>query len=140
VPAACRIIRRAARLQNWPTTGCGETSAISRGLRIEYPGAIYHVTSRGNRGGDIVIDDQDRHDFWGRVRETVIRFRGEMYAAALLTNYFHLFFRTLDANLSCGMQWLLSDYAQTLLVGKNGVKLCLLFFDQVDLVRSSGPP
>ena len=41
---------------------------MSRGLRIQYPGAIYHVTSRGNRGGDIVIDDQDRNDF-GNVSE-----------------------------------------------------------------------
>jgi REP element-mobilizing transposase RayT len=95
-----------------PSTGGKETNAMSRGLRIEYPGATYHVTSRGNQRGNIVIDDQDRNDFWERVRETVIRFRWEMYAAALLTNHFHLFLRTLEANLSRSMQSLLSGYAQ----------------------------
>ena len=85
---------------------------MSRGLRIQYPGAIYHVTSRGNRRQDIVVDDRDRNEFWERIREAVIKYRWEMYAAVLLTNHFHLFLRTLEANLARGMQSLLGGYAR----------------------------
>jgi REP element-mobilizing transposase RayT len=50
--------------------------------------------------------------FWRRIGETVERFGWEMFAATLMTNHFHLFFRTPEANLSRGMQSLLSGYAQ----------------------------
>ncbi len=85
---------------------------MTRSLRIQYPGAIYHVTSRGNRREDIFLNDVDRGEFWSRVGLTVGRYRWEMYSAVLMSNHFHLFFRTLEANLSRGMQYLLGGYAR----------------------------
>ena len=84
---------------------------MTRDLRIQYPGAIYHVTSRGNRREPIVLGDEDRGEFWTRIGETVDKYGWEMFAAVLLTNHFHLFFRTPKPNLSLGMQYLLGGYA-----------------------------
>ena len=77
---------------------------MTRGLRIEYPGAVYHVTSRGSGRGAVVLDDEDRGKFWSRIGETVERYAWEMFSSVLMTNHFHLFFRTPQANLSRGMQ------------------------------------
>ena len=95
---------------------------MSRTLRVQFPGAIYHVTSRGSQRGEIFLDDVDRGQFWTRLGETVVRYRWEMYAAALMTNHFHLFFRTHHANLSRGMQFLLGGYALPLVVPANRVR------------------
>ena len=85
--------------------------AMSRQLRIQFSDAIYHVTSRGNRRQPIVIDDVDRDTFFHRIGMTVQKCAWEMFAAVLMTNHFHLFFRTPQPNLSRGMQFLLSGYA-----------------------------
>lgn len=84
---------------------------MSRQLRIQFPGAIYHVTSRGDRRQAIVLDDVDRNTFFERIGKTVEKYDWQMFAATLMTNHFHLFFRTPQANLSRGMQFLLSGYA-----------------------------
>ena len=86
-------------------------SEVSRQLRIQFPGAIYHVTSRGDRRQAIVLDDVDRNTFFDRIGKTVEKYTWQMFAATLMTNHFHLFFRTPQANLSRGMQFLLSGYA-----------------------------
>ncbi len=80
-------------------------------MRVQFPGAIYHVTSRGDRRQPIVVDDLDRDTFFQRIGATVQRFHWEMFAAVLMTNHFHLFFRTPQPNLSRGMQFLLGGYA-----------------------------
>jgi REP element-mobilizing transposase RayT len=84
---------------------------MSRQLRIQFPGAIYHVTSRGNRRQDIVLDDVDRNGFFDGVGSTVEKYGWQIFASVLMTNHFHLFFRTPQANLSRGMQFLLGGYA-----------------------------
>lgn len=84
---------------------------MSRQLRIQFPGAIYHVTSRGDRRQAIVLDDTDRDTFFERIGKTVVKYAWQMFAAVLMTNHFHLFFRTPLPNLSRGMQFLLSGYA-----------------------------
>src|SRR4026207_2140583 len=84
---------------------------MSRQMRIQFPGAIYHVTSRGDRRQPIVVDDEDPDTFFQRIGKTVQRFAWEMFAAGLMTNHFHLFFRTPQPNLSRGMQYLLGGYA-----------------------------
>ena len=48
---------------------------MARQLRLEYPGAVWHVTSRGNNRGDIYFDDDDRLMFLGLLAEAVRRFR-----------------------------------------------------------------
>ena len=62
---------------------------MSRQHRIQFPNAIYHVTSRGNRRQDIVHDDQDRDQFWERLGNAVRRFGWDLFAASLMTNHFH---------------------------------------------------
>ena len=84
---------------------------MARQKRVEYPGAIYHVTSRGALRADIVCDDIDRDTFFARIGKGVNRFGWEVFSAALMTNHFHLFFRTPQPNLSRGMQYLLGGYA-----------------------------
>jgi len=84
---------------------------MARPLRIEFEGAIYHVTSRGNGRQKIVTQAED----WARLRDqlarTVERFQWELLAYALMPNHLHLFVRTPQPNLSRGMQHLLSSYA-----------------------------
>jgi REP element-mobilizing transposase RayT len=91
---------------------CGyREAAMSRQLRIQFPGAIYHVTSRGDRRQAIVVDDGDRNTFFQRIGKTVEKYHWQMFAAVLMTNHFHLFFRTPQANFSRGMQFLLGGYS-----------------------------
>ena len=84
-----------------------------RRLRVQYPNALYHVTSRGVCRNDIFKDDEDRHAFFDRMSETVSRFSWRVYAITLMSNHFHIYFRTPQPNLSRGAQFLLAHYAQT---------------------------
>ena len=43
---------------------------MSRELRIEYPGAMYHVLNRGDQRGDIFLDEEDRHKFLATLEES----------------------------------------------------------------------
>jgi len=73
---------------------------VSRPLRIEFPGALYHVTSRGDRREDIYADDIDRSE-WMRVLEQVCtRFNWVVHAYCLMSNHYHLLVQTPDSNLS----------------------------------------
>lgn len=84
---------------------------MARPLRIEFPGAIYHVISRGNARQRIFRDDSDYERFLQGLESVVVACAWEMLAFVLMPNHTHLFFRTLEANLSRGMQRLLSGYA-----------------------------
>jgi len=84
---------------------------MPRRLRVEYPGAIYHVMARGNGRQDIVRDDRDRQHWLQTLERTRAVRRWEIFAFVLMTNHFHLFLRTPEPNLSRGMQRLLSGYA-----------------------------
>ncbi len=85
---------------------------MTRPLRIEYAGAIYHVLSRGDRREPIVIDDTDRALFVDLLGLTCGRTAWQMHGLCLMTNHFHLVVETPRANLSAGMQWLLGRYTQ----------------------------
>ena len=65
---------------------------------------------RGNRRQDIVVDDLDRDTFFERIGLTVEKYGWQMLSSVLMTNHFHLFFRTPQPNLSRGMQFLLGGY------------------------------
>jgi REP element-mobilizing transposase RayT len=84
---------------------------MARPLRIEFPGAIYHVTSRGNARQKIFADERDYQRMRDGLAQTVQRHGWEFFAFALMPNHVHLFFRTPEPNLSRGMQYLLSGYA-----------------------------
>ncbi len=85
--------------------------AMSRALRIEFPGAVYHVTSRGIEGRGIVADDRDRGRWLAQVERVVRLRRWRVFAFALMGNHFHLFLQTPEPNLSVGMRDLNSSYA-----------------------------
>jgi putative transposase len=86
---------------------------MARPLRIEYPGAVYHVTSRGNAGERIFGDDRDREIFLSILGGVVTRCHWLCHAYCLMDNHYHLLIETPDANLSIGMRQLNGVYTQT---------------------------
>lgn len=85
---------------------------MARQLRIEYEGALYHVTSRGNARQKIYQDDEDRKRFLEILEETVERFRWYCHAFCLMGNHYHLLIETSIPNLSLGMRHLNGVYTQ----------------------------
>jgi putative transposase len=83
---------------------------MARPLRIEFPGALYHVTSRGNEKRPIFRRSSDRDVFLGFLAETIKRFGWSVTAWVLMTNHFHLVIQTPHPNLSAGMHWFNSAY------------------------------
>jgi putative transposase len=84
---------------------------MARPLRIEFPGAVYHVTSRGNERRSIFRSDRDRKAFLGFLAKATRRFGWSVTAWVLMNNHFHLVIQTPEPNLSRGMQWLNGSYA-----------------------------
>ena len=85
---------------------------MARPLRLEFSGALYHVTSRGNRREDIYLDDGDR-EMWLEVLGKVCRrFNWVVHAYCQMTNHYHLLVETVDGNLSKGMRQLNGFYTQ----------------------------
>lgn len=85
---------------------------MARPLRIEFPGAVYHVTSRGNARQSIFIDDEDRGRFLDVLSMVVERFHWLCHAYCLMENHYHLLIETPDGNLSKGMRELNGLYTQ----------------------------
>jgi putative transposase len=85
---------------------------MARPLRIEYPNAVYHVTSRGNARGKIFLCDQDRENFLFVLGSVVKRFNWLCHAYCLMDNHYHLMIETPDANLARGMRQLNGVYTQ----------------------------
>jgi len=85
---------------------------MARPLRIEFSGALYHVTSRGDRREAIYEDDEDRGTFLKTLAEVVERFNWLCHAYCLMTNHYHLVVETPDANLSKGMRQLNGVFTQ----------------------------
>jgi putative transposase len=85
---------------------------MARPLRIEFSGALYHVTSRGDRREAIFEDDEDRNLFLSVLAEVVDRFNWMCHAYSLMTNHYHLVIETPDGNLSKGMRQLNGFFTQ----------------------------
>jgi putative transposase len=85
---------------------------MTRALRIDFPSALYHVTSRGNEQRPIFRHDSDRLRFLDFLRKTVERFGWSLTAWVLMDNHFHLVTQTAEANVSRGMHWLNGTYAR----------------------------
>ena len=83
---------------------------MSRKLRIEYPGAMYHVTNRGDQREDIFRDDPDRQKFLATLDEACAKTEWQVHAYCLMRNHFHLVLETPQPNLVFGMKWLLGVY------------------------------
>jgi REP element-mobilizing transposase RayT len=84
---------------------------MPRRPRCEIENGLYHVTNRGLERRNIVRDDNDRHEWIRLLARTVRRRRWRLFAHVLLDNHFHLYFRTLEPNLSDGMHDFESSYA-----------------------------
>ena len=85
---------------------------MARPLRIEYPGALYHVTARGNARQDIFLDHDNRRRFLKTLGLVVARFHLRLHAYCLMNNHFHLVLDTPKANLSKAMRQLNGVYTQ----------------------------
>ncbi|MEZ9911037.1 transposase, partial [Vibrio sp. 10N.261.51.A3] len=85
---------------------------MSRPLRIEYAGALYHVTSRGNARQPIYLEEQDFELFIEVLSGTSERFNWVVHSYCLMTNHYHLLVETPDGNLSKGMRQLNGVYTQ----------------------------
>jgi len=85
---------------------------MSRPLRIEFPGAIYHVTSRGDRREPIFDDDQDRELLLSVVAQALDRFDAQALAYCLMGNHYHFVLHTRAANLSRLMRHVNGVYTQ----------------------------
>ncbi|MBI4592324.1 transposase [Candidatus Uhrbacteria bacterium] len=85
---------------------------MARPLRIKYPGALYHITARGNRKGDIFLDDRDRLVFFEKLATVIKHHNWICHAFCLMCNHYHLLIETVEANLSDGMRDLNKDYSQ----------------------------
>ena len=83
---------------------------MARKLRVEYPGAVYHVMNRGGRREAIFKDDQDRQRFLATLGEACGKTGWEVHALCLMGNHFHLVVETPQGNLVSGMKWLLGTY------------------------------
>ncbi len=83
---------------------------MARKLRVEYPGAIYHVMNRGDRQEPIFKDDQDRRAFLDTLGEACTKTGWQVHACVLMPNHFHLVMETPNANLVAGMKWFLGTY------------------------------
>ncbi len=85
---------------------------MARPLRIEFPNALYHVTSRGNRREDIYLEDNDRFNFLQILTLVCERYNWVCHSYCLMSNHYHLLIETPDANLSQGMRQLNGVYTQ----------------------------
>jgi putative transposase len=85
---------------------------MTRPLRLEFEGALYHVTSRGDRKEDIYENDADRHGFIATLGDVCETFNWTCHAYCLMSNHYHLLIETPDANLSRGMRQLNGVYTQ----------------------------
>jgi REP element-mobilizing transposase RayT len=85
---------------------------VARQLRIQYQGAVYHTTSRGNARNYIFQHEKDRNDLLTILEKTVKRHNWLCHAYCIMGNHYHLLVETPDANLAKGMQLLNQMYTQ----------------------------
>jgi putative transposase len=86
---------------------------MSRPLRIEYAGAVYHITTRGNEKKAVYKDDVDRTIFLDTLFQVNKRYNWLCHAYCLMNNHYHLIVETPEGNLSAGMRQLNGVYTQT---------------------------
>ena len=85
---------------------------MSRPVRIEFPGANYYVSSRGNGAKAVFLDDEDRGVFLNVIETVVSRFEWLVHSYVLIDNHYHLVVECPNANLSKGMRQLNGVYTQ----------------------------
>ena len=84
---------------------------MARPLRIEYPGACYHVMNRGAGGENIFSQDREKGKFLEYLEKCVERFSVRIHTYCLMSNHYHLLLETPEANLSAAVHWLNGSYS-----------------------------
>ncbi len=84
---------------------------MPRKLRIQFPGALYHVLDRGDRREAIFRDDADRERFLETLGEVCARTGWRLHAYVLMSNHYHLLLETPEPNLAAGMRWFQGTYS-----------------------------
>lgn len=85
---------------------------MARPLRLEFAGALYHLTARGNARANIFIDDEDRRLFLELLAKEIAQQGWRCYAYCLMGNHYHLLVETPTPNLVAGMRRLNGVYTQ----------------------------
>ncbi len=85
---------------------------MARSLRIEFPRAVYHITSGGDKREKIFENDKDRETLLEILGSVVERYNFLCHAYCLMDNYYHLLIETPDGNLSQGIRQLNGVYTQ----------------------------
>lgn len=85
---------------------------MNRPLRIEFPGALYHVTARGNSQKAIFIDDRDRYQWLNALDRIHRRYNILLHAFCQMSNHYHLMIETVEGNLANAMRDLNAHYTQ----------------------------
>ncbi len=83
---------------------------MGRPLRIEYPGAHYHVTTRGNERRDVFKSKRDREKFLSYLESAAMRYGAVIHTYCLMSNHYHLLLETPAGNLSQIMQHINGAY------------------------------
>jgi len=83
---------------------------MARPLRVQYPGAVYHVMARGNHGQPIFADNPDRKRFLETLEEACRKTGWRIHAYMLVVNHYHLLVETPEGNLVAGMKRLQSAW------------------------------
>jgi len=84
---------------------------MTRPLRLSFENAFYHITARGNRREKIFYSDRDKEVFLKRLKEMLLKYSMICYAYCLMDNHYHFFIKTNQSNLSQGIHYLNSSYA-----------------------------
>ena len=85
---------------------------MARPLRIEFPGALYHVTGRGDARMAVAEEDTDHPGFGDLLASVIKRYEGRCYAYGRMDNHDHLLIEKPEANLSRGLRQLVGVYTQ----------------------------
>jgi putative transposase len=87
---------------------------MPRQVRVEYPGAFYHVMARGDRGESIFVDDKDRAQILEILGQVCAKTGWRIHAWVLMSNHYHWLVETPQPNLVAGMRWLQNTYTRRL--------------------------
>jgi putative transposase len=85
---------------------------MTRPLRLEFAGALYHVTSRGDRKNLIFRDDLDRLAWLSMLAKVCKRLNFVVHSFCQMSNHYHLLIETIDGELAAGMRQFNGAYSQ----------------------------
>ncbi|MFW5781683.1 MAG: transposase [Candidatus Muiribacteriaceae bacterium] len=83
---------------------------MARYLRIEYPDALYHIMSRGDRKDSVFLNDYCKLKFIEKLQESLIKYNVTCYAFCVMNNHYHIFVKTPDSNIKRFMFQLNTSY------------------------------